>query len=295
AFVDGNGSDITVHENGAADNAIDENYRVEASTDGSSYVLLGRKCDGGSCSFNLAAGGLDHARYVRITDLPPEESGTTAPNLGADIDAIEARHCSELCNDLDDDGDVSVDEGCDDDGDGYCDETMTIEGTPDTCPAGGGDCADDDDTRHPGAEEICGNLIDDDCDALTDRADPDLDKDGDGYGAGACGGDCDDSNPAIHPGAVDTDGDGTDNDCDGVVDSDTGTVSGPVYFGDPPWQAPAASAMVRLCPTSGATCRGPIPVDGRSGVYEFDSVPPGEYRIRAWLEWVVERPASSLS
>jgi hypothetical protein len=51
---------------------------------------------------------------------------------------------------------------CDGDGDGFC------SGDP---PNGepGDDCADDDPARYPGAREICGNLIDDDCDTHLDE------------------------------------------------------------------------------------------------------------------------------
>jgi hypothetical protein len=37
-----------------------------------------------------------------------------------------------------------VDEGCDDDGDGFCDGDLSTVGTPPICPGGGGDCDDGD-------------------------------------------------------------------------------------------------------------------------------------------------------
>jgi hypothetical protein len=50
---------------------------------------------------------------------------------------------------------------CDADGDGWC----CCAGEPD----GGCDCDDNDPNRHPGTEEICGDLIDNDCDGLVDE------------------------------------------------------------------------------------------------------------------------------
>lgn len=80
--------------------------------------------------------------------------------------------------------------------------------------APGNDCNDLNAAVNPGATEIC-NGIDDDCDGLIDDADPDMDLDGDGYGA--CVDDCDDMDPAVHPGASEV-CNGTDDDCDGVID-----------------------------------------------------------------------------
>jgi hypothetical protein len=75
------------------------------------------------------------------------------------------------CNDLDDDCDGSTDEGCDMDRDGACTTAMTVVGTPAVCPAGGGDCDDNNAAVRPGVAEVC-NGRDDDCDGSTDEGIP---------------------------------------------------------------------------------------------------------------------------
>lgn len=82
------------------------------------------------------------------------------------------------------------------------------------------DCNDANPATHPGAPEICGDGLDNDCDGQTDEGCvpvcPDLDGDG-FFGSAGCGTavDCNDANPAIHPGATDVCGNGTDEDCTG--------------------------------------------------------------------------------
>lgn len=81
---------------------------------------------------------------------------------------------SELCNDLDDDCDGVVDNGCDDDGDQYCDAEMTVIGRPAVCQLGGSsllDCDDDNAERHPEQTEICDDAIDNDCNDFADYLD----------------------------------------------------------------------------------------------------------------------------
>ncbi|MBW2366739.1 MAG: IPT/TIG domain-containing protein [Deltaproteobacteria bacterium] len=74
------------------------------------------------------------------------------------------------------------------------------------------DCNDDDDSIYPGAEEICGDGIDQDCDG-SDLDCNDADNDGDGYTENQ--GDCNDDDPTIYSGAEEICGDGIDQDCDG--------------------------------------------------------------------------------
>jgi hypothetical protein len=129
------------------------------------------------------------------------------------------------------------------DGDGYGgDVAVQVAGASCELHAGvalvGGDCDDRDPGASPGRREVCGGG-DDDCDGLTDDADPSLDPlsvstwyrdgDGDGYGdpedaLASCAppdgytadpGDCDDLDPSVSPAGIELVGDGVDQDCDG--------------------------------------------------------------------------------
>ena len=237
-IVDRTGVDFVVHENGVSDGAINENFRVEASADGVLFRLVA-DCPGDSCSLDLGLSGLTSASFLRITDLPPQEPGSTPPNLGADIDAVEVLHCSspEICDGFDNDGNNAIDEGCDDDGDDYCDASMGVVGFPAVCPHGGGDCADSEVTIHPGVAEIC-DYVDNNCNNSADEGFPNVtwyrDQDGDGHGnpnnlrtdchvSVPCyvtgpADDCDDARSDRYPGNSEI-CDGIDNDCDGDADA----------------------------------------------------------------------------
>jgi len=75
---------------------------------------------------------------------------------------------SEICDNLDNNGNGQVDEGCDDDDDDYCNKWMGIVGTPSTCSLGGGDCVDTNKIINPGVGETC-DRIDNDCDGQIDN------------------------------------------------------------------------------------------------------------------------------
>ena len=82
---------------------------------------------------------------------------------------------AETCNGLDNTCDGTVDTGCDDDADGYCDRTLPYAPAAEAVPGPAcdpGDCNDDPDAggaaAHPGLEEL-DNDTDDDCDDLIDE------------------------------------------------------------------------------------------------------------------------------
>ncbi|MSP92286.1 MAG: hypothetical protein EXR79_10865 [Myxococcales bacterium] len=140
---------------------------------------------------------------------------------------------AETCNDKDDNCDGVVDEGCNKDGDDYCDLAMTVVGTPKVCAKGGGDCNDNAKAVFPGAPELC-NDIDDGC---SDGIDEKCDDDKDGFcdvnmtvvlvagkapkvcpkNADPAVKDCNDGAIKVFPGALETCNDIDDN-CKDAVD-----------------------------------------------------------------------------
>ena len=159
----------------------------------------------------------------------------------------------EICNDVDDDCDLLVDEGLEEN----CEECDLADLDADGWTLCDGDCDDEDDAVYPESDELCDG-VDNDCDGVVpadeadedgdgfrgceddcDDLDPDIhpdadeicddgidqnctggdlaDVDSDGDGVGECDGDCDDDDPDNFPGNVDI-CDGRDNDCDGVDD-----------------------------------------------------------------------------
>ncbi len=98
---------------------------------------------------------------------------------------------------------LQLNDTADSDGDGY----TTAQG----------DCDDTDSAVNPGADEVCGDSIDNNCDGTVDEGcDDTADSDGDGYTTAQ--GDCDDTDSAVNPGADEVCGDSIDNNCDGVLD-----------------------------------------------------------------------------
>lgn len=147
------------------------------------------------------------------------------------------------------DGDCDGTDTCyrDADDDGYRpDGVATVVGATTACDSAGealasqpnGDCDDADAATYPGASEIAGDELDEDCDGTEVCL---SDADGDGYvgesgdvvasadiecsGTGEAStstptGDCDEASSLVHPGAAETDcTDATDYNCDGSVGS----------------------------------------------------------------------------
>ena len=125
-----------------------------------------------------------------------EADGTM--NCGSDCDDNVPNinpDAPEVCDEVDNDCDGSMDEGVivelylDEDGDGFGSEdamaTLGCAGADPNLASNNTDCNDNDPAINPGAGETCGNTIDDDCDPMTndDGAEIDCydDRDGDGF------------------------------------------------------------------------------------------------------------------
>ena len=165
-------------------------------------------------------------------------TATTATDCDDANKAINGK-APEICDGIDNNCNGLTDEGCDKDGDGWCDINMLVVGDPLVCKKGVKDCDDTNAAVNPGMQEVCGNGIDDNCDGLTDSG-PNVsgcvpfyaDNDGDGYGSGdpvcQCGatgvytatktGDCADNDPKVNPGEKELCGNQKDDDCNGLTD-----------------------------------------------------------------------------
>ncbi len=221
--------------------------------------------------------------------------------VGRDCDDTEAGAfpgAAEVCDEIDNDCDGTVDEGVtttwyvDVDGDGFGDGSRTSEAC--ALPSGyaedGGDCDDNDFDVYPGAPEFC-NGVDDDCDGDVDEDDArdattwHLDGDADGYGletatATACSQpagytaatasfDCDDAEATTYPGASET-CDGADDDCDGTIDEDDAVDASTWYVdADADGYGSSAASLVRCSQPAGYS---PVSTDCDDGA---SSVNPG--------------------
>ena len=94
---------------------------------------------------------------------------------------------------------------------------------------GGGDCNDHDEDIKPGAAEVAGNGLDDNCNGLADEdgeTPSDNTDDADDDGVTIMDGDCDDTRAEVD-GTEEICGDGLDNDCDGAADWVVGSEDDP--------------------------------------------------------------------
>ncbi len=203
-------------------------------------------CDGGeTCYLDGDVDGYRGTALVGSTDLDCSDPGEADATTGSDCDDADAS-VSPGATEVVGDG---VDQDCDTleccfadiDGDGYHDENLFLSANLGCDGAGeasaavpDGDCEDLDATVNPGAIEVAGDAVDQNCDgaeqcfvdadddgyrpdAVSEVASSDTDCDDAGEAlAGEPEGDCDDIDSMYHPGAAEPDcADPNDYNCDG--------------------------------------------------------------------------------
>ena len=236
-------------------------------------------CDGLELCFVDGDGdGVGSSATTASTDLTCSSAGLDDEGTDClDTDVTVSPYAYEVVAD-------GADQDCDGvdtcfvdaDGDGYGDPGTTVVGDDLDCDEPGlgeaddaSDCDDAYATAHPGAAELCGDGVDNDCDGTVDEPDASgaptwyRDDDGDGYGDPgdtqtgctqpvgyvSLGGDCADSDPSRHPGVPEV-CDGVDQDCDGSTDEDATDAS--TYFIDMDsdgYGDPSVSVLACAAPT----------------------------------------------
>jgi hypothetical protein len=172
-----------------------------------------------------------------------DDCDDTDENINPDATEVCGNGTDEDCDGFDNIADITYYQ--DNDGDGYGNPSVSVVNCapPTGFVENNEDCDDADEDINPGAEEICGNGMDEDCDSEDEIGSLIFfaDADGDGYGdAGsvtvACSlpsgyvendQDCDDTDENINPGVEDICGNGTDEDCDGFDNTGENT-----YYAD---------------------------------------------------------------
>ena len=182
---------------------MDSDKTVVANFDGNYYVLsLAKSGEGSVTAVPGGSVGVHNIIAGEVVAL------NAVPAAGWNFDhwagAVADSNSSSTTVTMDSDNNVTayftttlLDPDVDNDGDGYS--------------INGGDCNDADASIHPGAPEVCGDGIDQDCNGLDVSCT--VDNDGDGYTGSS--GDCNDNDASINPGATEICGDGTDQNCDG--------------------------------------------------------------------------------
>jgi MYXO-CTERM domain-containing protein len=227
AYVAGDGGLVVLFA-GGPDGPSDERTLIIEPDGLTPDARFGGSLDGGT---DLDGDGFDDLVVGALADkLSVPDSGTVWV-----ISMCPDRDMDGVCISVDcDDADAAVGAAVpafeDADGDGWgtapylgCDKVGVAEVD--------GDCADADAAVFPGAEEISGDGVDQDCDGQelcwtdgdgdgaaspTPLLSDDLDCDDRGEVGGIDGVDCNDVDPDIAPGLPDAPGDGVDADCDGV-------------------------------------------------------------------------------
>src|SRR3990167_684562 len=205
------------------------------------------------CDDNIDEGCVGESNYDDDGDGYSENAGDCD-----DADSSINPGATEICDGVDNDCDRDLDDGDVDvvgasiwypnfDGDAYGASGTSIAACsqPNMYLSVGGDCNDNNSAIYPGADEVCGDSIDNNCDDNVDEETASFsiiswypDGDEDGYGSAdvvtetevltscsqpaanyvADNSDCNDSNPDISADAAEICSDQIDNNCDGAID-----------------------------------------------------------------------------
>ncbi len=220
--------------------------------------------------------GYGDASATGVSSCAPVAGSVTNNGDCNDGNAAVNPAATEVCNNIDDNCNGSIDEGlnfvtyyADADGDSYgnaASSVSTCNGAPSGYVADATDCNDNNAAVNPGATEVC-NGVDDDCDGVADDGLTFLtyytDADGDGYGdANATGvsscapvagsvtnnGDCNDGVATINPGAPEQ--------CNGIDDNCNGSIDDGVVFST--WYADADGDGYGNAAVSVSNCAQPV-------------------------------------
>lgn len=126
--------------------------------------------NGDGCDLNCMVEGRSICGNEVLEEGEECDDGNRIDGDGCDFSCqFELPENEVICDGLDDNSNGQVDEGCDDDGDDYCDSGMNTAGTPAVCPNGGGDCHDNSASINPGSTENCFTSGDDNCNRQYDE------------------------------------------------------------------------------------------------------------------------------
>ncbi len=305
-------TESTFYADSDADTYGDPNTPVLACAQPTGAVADNTDCDDTVAAVNPGAtevcNGIDDDCDALIDDADPSldvsttttwytDADTDGYGAGAGVQACEAPagdvSDNTDCNDADPAYHPGADESdCADPNDYNCDGSVGYADADGDGYAACQDCNDGEAAINPGATEVCDG-VDNNCDGLTDDADPAVDPstettwhtdaDADGYGSSAgttsCDApsgtvadstDCDDANAAINPGASEV-CDGIDNDCDTLIDDadpslDASTTS--MWYADADNDGYGAGTAVSACDApAGSVSTGTDCDDGNGAVH----------------------------
>ena len=148
---------IHPNANERCNNAIDDNCNGMTDEE-----------DAWDCTDYFVDGDSDGAgdqASLRCLCVPDGDHNVKIGGDCADNDPEISPLVREQCDDIDNNCNMQIDEGCDDDSDGYCDLDMVVSDPwPAICPKGPGDCYDYSAQVSPDMLEIEADGLDNDCD-----------------------------------------------------------------------------------------------------------------------------------